>query len=352
MLISTGNCCCNPPFWLYAGTRGATAQPIYRINPEDQTISSFYSGLTNRCYDLACDPTTGNLYIAAGTQGAVCIDSNGNHVWTNSVGVGLGSLLGIAVSKNGFVYTGFNNTIRKLDAATGVEVTTGGWPYTHGASVGIRCICVDQSENVYVGGGGQIVTAPIRVLSINSSATLRWTSNCSNSVPAETPSAAALGCYGIAVNEGGTQLVCSRFVGGAPTTIHSHYHLNASTGARTGSFRDGSTQNSGIQSGGAGQNCEYGPLGTSYSTQFPDTAPNRETVLTNIAPYYAFPQIGSNVYTANDITISRTGDEYVVDNYPDGEVHSLLDGWYIVVPGSGGASSIEISQGRIGAFGL
>lgn len=334
-------CCCGASLRVYTGWSGNS--DIYEIDPNSQTyiLLATYASAPARTYDIVCDPTTGNIYIASasGATGTVfCLNSLGSTIWSASIG---SVIYSVAASAAGFVYVAANGgAIHKLQSSDGTAITTGGWPYTHGGGFIPRCVCVDQSDNVYAGGDN--TARDVRALSLDSVGSLRWTSNVSNVALASEGSSSFV--TGIGVNAIGGQVVCSRVIN-TTTTTNSHYHLNASTGAITGSFKDVSPSN-GIDNVGRGQNCVYGPAGDSYTTQIAN-ATNRYTVLKNIAQYFRFP----TAITATSIAVTRAGDEYVVLQTTGAEFYSITGGWSIDLP-TRIQTSIETNEGKIGAFGL
>lgn len=341
-------CCCGTTgqYVVYVGTLSSTSK-IFRVDPGAQTSSLLVGGISGACWDLACDPVTGYIYMAAASK-IICFDSAGSTVWSTAVT----GAVGVAVSPSGYVYAASLTTgyVERLRADNGATANTGGWPFAPGGGAAFTCLCVDQSDNIYAGGNNTAKTG--RAWSADSTATQRWMADVSNNTSLDINSQ---GVYGIACNAAGTEVVCSRVISPLDNiALKSHYHLNASTGVITGTYRGGDVLNSGYQTSGRGQNCEYGPTGASYSTQTPANSPNDWTVLYNLGNYYKFPIVytpSALLITAYDIAIGRDNREFITCSYPGRRFYCISDDWYLDIAESQ-LRAIETSEGRVGAFGI
>jgi DNA-binding beta-propeller fold protein YncE len=344
MLITTASNCCQASGVVYAGI--FTTTTIYQIDFNSLTFSTFTTGVIVNCRGIAVDPTTGMVYVVGDSGGSTTVygfDSSGTLVWTTALGA-VGNGRGIAVNPQGFVYVCTTaGIIYKFQANDGTQITTGGWPFTSSlnrAGVGAQCICADQVGNIYVGGDSTARTS--KAIALDGSATLLWTSNVSNVLPAaETNSK---GVYGIAINAPNNQVHCLRATARATeTTVRALYHLNSSTGAITGSAVTATSVNDGSLQ--LGNSSDYDSLNNSFSGTAPDSGTLKD-VYENLAAFTVSGAAGNLLC----LVTTPTDDIIVGTNTAADGVINISTGQKVVTPGA--TSALATSFGKIGAFGL
>lgn len=344
MLIATGSCCCGTLAYLVYVCSFSTTN-VFTIDPVTGVRTTFSTGVISNGRGVICDPTTGRVFVASNSGTTVtvfCFEANGSLAWSTSLGA-VGLAYDIAVSKLGYVYvctffsTGTSGIYRLL-ASNGSTVTGGSWPYLPGLT-NFFCICVDQSDNVYVGCDNTLKT--IRAISLDTNATVRWTSNVSTvSIIAEGASG---GTYGIAVNAAGTQICCVRTID-ASKSFPCMYHLNSSTGIITGSKIV-------ANSGGANQNgncAAYDTLGNSYVSVQPGTS--------GINLYQNLANFANEIFIANSVTTSHDDEIILVSNEiptAGGPIDyiQVVSGLHLDT-GDNDTAHVDTTLGRIGAFGV
>ncbi len=342
-------CCCGTgSYWIYSGTY--QNGNIHRIDPLTGAYTAWSTGVVGRSYSLNVDPTTGYVYSANGATNTIhCLNSSGGLVWSTSPASIPGSeiMYACAVTNSGYVYAVTDGgRVHKLQANNGVEITSG-WPYVATGGAVFRCVCVDQSGNVYVGGDNTAQT--IRALSLSPAGSVRWTSNVKFGITGSE--AASLGVYGVAINAAGTSLLAQRRTDAATVPLlHSHYQLNAATGAITASMK-GAGDSSGTQFGNA---VDWGSGPTAWCLQAPrSSAGTKYTILKDLIEF----GVGAS-NCRDDLIATRDGNVFYCgqsnNNAPFNgfNVISPTLGWAVAVGSSGLQHTLAASDGRIGAFGL
>lgn len=347
MLIATGSCCCaEETFLVY--TAWNQNGDVWEINGITGAFRKLISTL-NRVYDIACDPTTGRLYILdnpAFTNGTLyCFDSEGNEIWNTGV-LSASIAYNVAVSPDGHVYvvSYADGNVRKFQASDGTEITTGNWPYIPPETSGFYTVAVDRDNDVYVGGDsiffpdvGRRATA----MKLSSSGVRSWRTKITNTSDA-IDNTGPQPVMHLDVFNG--EVICQRVASSTTPTVRSHYIVNGTTGAITASYRFGTT---GTANNQTMRGCTYGPLGDDYAVQFPGTA-GGAVAIKNLSTYLTEPV--SN--RAEGMAISRAGEEIIIFNKfgaIPGCIHNVLQGWYVDI-GEQRQSTIESSQGRNGPF--
>jgi len=356
--------CCLPP-WTY--TRGVSTRYLYvgqngtgvsggtfrirKFDPDGNQVNANFWTFTPptsagqvRC--IACDQS-GNLYFGTiGVTGSSpgnqlrAIDSTGAAMWSKSFGTH--QLQGVAVDNSGYVYSG-DIALHKYNATTGVEVTTGGWPYTpSGATTRIAGICVDQVGNTYFCGIRSSGAAGDQVFALNSSGTLLWSMRPSLGGDTTPPNQ---GCTAIAMSADGTQLCVTR---SGNVASGCEYILDASDGS----------QISGLATGDAGLlSCEWDRSGNYYTGAQNKVRKNGSVLSTLNASRQMFVN-GLAIGTADDQIFTAvgagtgTGDQYRVASF---DTTAGTKNWSFddsgAVYGATSATCIEYAKGRVGAFG-
>ena len=337
--------------WLYVGTFNITPfvqTNLYRVNSATGDYTVLSTGVLSSVRSISCDPTTGNIYIAGHPGNIYCLDSEGTVLWSVSVGGG-SRISDLCVSNDGHVYVAFLYTdnvfptldtagsIVKLDAATGTEITTG-WPYAPSFDASFNCVCVDRSGNVYAGCGPR---PTYRAVSLTSGGSVRWSSSVTNVATLSDFG----GVQGLAVNSLGTALIATRLTDPSQVALHSHYFLNAATGAITSSFRP--ISGTGVLADG----CDYGQLDVAYSSTASSDAAVAD-VFSGSSPFF---NTGTTIGTQG-LVCTRNGGVFVAAQADSGipeknyNVWSCVGGWKIRLPASVLMYTIESSEGRVGAF--
>lgn len=244
-----GGCCCNQPdYWIYVGVYYPGTY-IYRINPVTGTFT-VWSNLPAAC--ITVDPTTGYVYTcqwfgltsnppARYMYKIHCLTSTGVIVWTLTKTNQAHPLPTLAACNDGHLYVAepFNasgvGVLRKYNSLTGVEITSGNWPYTAGAGITYLPVACDKSGNIYVGGNNTDFS--VKVTKFNSSGVVQWTSNASN---VGDPALNDGGVTSIAVNNANTEItvarVYSNFLPGIDVRLNARI---SSGGGVVSSWRDG-----------------------------------------------------------------------------------------------------------------
>lgn len=295
---------------------------------------------------IACDQAS-NLYFGTiGVTGSSpgnqlrAIDATGAAMW--SVAFGTHQLQGVAVDKAGYVYSGYV-ALHKYNAATGVEVTTGGWPYTPtGATTLIAGVCCDQVGNIYFCGIRSGGAAGDQVFALDSDGSLLWSMKPSLGGDTTPPNQ---GCTAIAVSADGTQLCVTRS-GNVSSGVE--YIIDASDGS----------QISGLATGDAGLfSCEWDRSGNYYTGAQNRVRKNGAVLSTlNLSrPMFvnglAIGYQDTEVFSAVSIN-SGSGDQYRVASF---DTTSGAKNWSFddsgAVYGATNPLCIEYARGRVGAFG-
>lgn len=338
MLIATGSCCCSPVSDIYVGTVGSRIIYQFKSDTGANSIWKTFSNPINPS-SIACNPNNSRIYIAS-SLAVNCFDKLGNQIWGTSLS---GPVIGVAVTNEGSVYACTSaGVIHKLNETTGVAITTG-WPYSPGGGAAFQVCCADQSGNIYAGGDN--TAKSLRAVSLTPSGSVRWTSAVTNNAGLETGS---FGTICMSVNSDGTEVACARKLKNpAPAGLNSLYLLNASSGGISSSV--GPTGSTGAFSGnGSG----YDSLGNSYLGIL-DTVPSSGHLLyKNLAAYLSYP----TTPFPNALAISRNDNDIYfassgVVNFSAAMVYSLNKGWSVEIPTQSQFNFIELSSGRIGAFG-
>lgn len=342
--------------YLYVGQNGnGVSGGVFRIRKFDlagnQINSNFWSftpptsaGQVGR---IACDPA-GNLYFGTvnvtgsspGNQ-LRAIDSAGAALWSKSFGTH--QLQGVAVDSSGYVYAGYRE-LHKYNAATGVEVTTGGWPYTPtGAVFLIAGICVDQVGNTYFCGIRSGGVSGDQVFALDSSGSLLWSMRPSLGGDTTPPNQSSTS---IAISADGTTLCVTRS-GNVSSGVE--YLIDAATGS----------QISGVVTGDVGGliSCEWDRSGNYYTGTQNRVRKNGSVIATLNLSRPMFVQglaIGyqdTEIFTGVTIN-SGSGDQYRVASF---DTTSGTKNWSFddsgTVYGTSNVTCIEYARGRVGAFG-
>jgi hypothetical protein len=348
MLITTGSCCCNAaPFLVY--TASLLNGDVWEINGNTGDFRKLISTL-NRVYDIACDPTTGRLYVldnpAANNATLYCFDSEGNAIWNTGV-LNVSPAYNVAVSPDGHVYVAIPaaGNLRKFRASDGVEITTGNWPYTPPEASFFYTVATDRNNDIYIGGVSLFspdVTKRAAVMGLTSAGVRKWRTNITNTSGAVDNDAGAQIVYHLDAFNGEVQ--CQRQVGAGIPTLKSHYIVNGTTGVIGASYREGTT---GQANNLTLRGCAYGPLGDDYAVQLPGVA-GGYVVLKNLAHYYT----NGSSNSSNGVAISRQGDEIILLPKAGsvlGCIYNVLQNFYVDI-GETTQTTIESSHGRNGPF--
>lgn len=337
--------------WLYVGTFNLTPfvqTNLYRVNSATGEYTVLSTGVLSSVRSISCDPTTGNIYVAGHPGNVYCLDSEGAILWEVSVGGGA-NVSDLCVSNDGSVYVAFLYTdnvfptldtpgsIVKLDASTGAEITSG-WPYAPSSDASFNCVCVDRSGNVYSGCGPRPTN---RAISFSADGSIRWVSEVTNVVTLSDGG----GVQGLAINALGTELIATRFTVTSQSALHSHYFLDAATGAITSSFRP--LSGTGVPSDG----CDYGQLDVAYSIAVSSDADVAD-VYSGSGPFFNT----GTAFGTQGLVCTRDGGVFVTAQADAGipeknfNVWSCVGGWKTLLPASVLMYAIESSEGRCGAF--
>ena len=314
-------CCCGDAAYLLYMSKmtlvlgSAINGELIPLNPATGAAGSVLYTDAKDITSIACDPTSAQIYIACGSSNTVKgLNASGTVLWSANYG---SRVQGVAVSNAGEVYAvGQGGTIKKYDAATGTEITTG-WPYTHGAA--LYSVCVDQSGNVYACGAEN--ATPKNCVALASDGTLLW------NVRLRGPAGSGY-CGGIAIDAPGTTLAASRQSPGA--TDQTMFLITASSGAFTGTAH-------GNQMFAAAMS----PTGHYYHGGFANSlgVGLRKDLLAHF-----------NVGVVSGIAIGPDDNEIIAMG--SGGVRSVSLGWLYTDLITNTYSAVEASTGRVGAFGL
>lgn len=337
------NCCCTTsPGILYAGSFEDSR--LYQIDASTGAFFAISSGILSSVRHIACDPTTGNIYVSGATGVVYCLDSTGSVLWSTTVGGGA-LIYWVCVSNDGYVYAAFHaggpgGGVYKLDAATGVEITAG-WPYLPGGGATFEPVCVDQSGNVYAGVTNTAGT--MQAVSLDASGAVRWTSLVSSITTG--------GFHGLAINAAGTQLIGVREADAFDISDESHFILNAADGSFLGAFRPPTA--GGLPVVG----CDWGP-NISYAVARRD-APftGRPDVYSSLSsPFFnsLTPQAFGLIATRDGGVYLGTQPSEVTGDPQNYNLWGCIEGWKALLPFSPGTLlyTVAAAEGRIGAFGL
>lgn len=338
-------CCCTAASLIvYAGIMdivGGLAK-VGRVTALDAITGTLIGVLytaTEEITALACDPTTGKIYItdSSNTSGVVkALSSSGGLLWTWTPG-SAAVLSGLAVSNDGYVYVASRTTgqVYKIDAATGSEITSG-WPYNPG-SASLTCVCVDQSGNIYT--GGRISSLPKAVM-LASSGSVVWSATIANVTPGALPIVNA-----IAVDAGVSELAIGLSTS-AVSGLSDCYKVDAATGGINGSVLRSNLQQSAAYSATVPANSYVGGSqdGSGYTVQKELTG-YYKTFSNNVQGIAVARN--DTTYLATQKGTGGTINNHYVWSVDYGWTHDEFDGVTNKV-----CRCIDTSEGRIGAFGL
>lgn len=338
-------CCCSAPAVIvYAGIMdivgglGKVGRVTALDGPTGSLIGVLYTA-TEAISAIACDPTTGKIYItdSSSTAGVVkALNSSGGLLWTWTPGA-TAALSGLAVANDGYVYATSRTTgkVYKIDASSGTEITSG-WPYNPG-SASLVCVCVDQSGNVFT--GGRISSLPTAAM-LTSSGSIVWSATIANVTPGALPIVNA-----IAVDAGGTELAIG-IATSAVAGLSDCYKVDAATGSINGSVYSSNLQ----------QASAYSATAIAYSYVGGAQDGSGYTVQKELAGYYkTFTNTVQGIAVARDDTTylgtqkgtGGTSNTHCVYSIEYGWTHDEFDGITNKV-----CACIDTNHGRLGAFGL
>lgn len=353
MLIATGSCCCVGTFnYLFAGTYASSR--LYAIDPSTGSYSIISEGTMTNVRAISCSPLTNRIYIVGGTNEVYCLENSGMLVWTKTLGSS--QLRDICVSNTDHLYVASEGgTLYKLDASDGTEIVTSGtasegWPYTPGNGIEFHCVCVNASGNVYAGGGNPLGAASHRVVSLDSSGTLRWSKSLTGlgfpAYPDET-------IHSMAINALDTLLALTI---GTTVFTNAWKILTASTGVSSSAFNP--------MKGPVGDACDYGPshdvfwggsgspvggkwalkntgfrwssgTGNPGTTGIQGCVALRNSTVVFVHDVKTSGNVGQNVFAVNGSSSSGDTNLWTTNIAEDGLIYC-----------------VEAQEGRIGAFGV
>lgn len=314
------------------------------LNPQTGALIGVLYTVSDQITSIACDPLTGNIYLTNTTSSSgsvVAVDSVGTLLWTWSPATA-SPLYGISATNDGYVYVMASTgaKVYKIDATSGVEITTG-WPYTMGTGtspygaggIGVAT-CVDQSGNVYIGG---INNAGTRAVSLTAAGGVSWSSTVTNVASPVINSQVS----GLAINAAGTQLAASRY--GGNTLPDGCYLLQASTGIVLGSVKNTTPGSVDIM-----QCAAFNATGNAYHG-----GSNLGAVLGG--PYvrkdFSVFLSAAGVQISNALAVGLDGNVFTTTT-TGYRVMCVTPAWVYDEGVTERVTALEVSTGRVGAFGI
>lgn len=304
--------CCQPPTqiqrgrsteFIYVAGRETVSSTNYAVIwkvTNGGTLTRFYpattgtAAMSGRAVSHVDADRQGNIYFnlvngLTSQDDIYCVDATGALKWSAPIGgTSRNDITTIAVSSEGYLYVAASSTghIWKLDANTGVEITTG-WPYTLTGATQVAGMCVDQAGNVYAGGARNPGVPGNTLVSLSPDGSVRWLVDLLGS--GESASGVI---RDIAINLDNTELSVSKSQSGGSNS--DYFEIDPATGSFTAHK---TTQFSGL-------NCtDYSIAGVRY-------VGGQAGLVKNGAIFPSFYQPAGRTFTG--IATSRTEDIYLV----------------------------------------